>query len=205
MSVIGILRGLQPHRAAAVGSVLYRAGLRVIEVPLNSPEPFRSIAILRDVLPSDCAVGAGTVLTLDDVRRVKDVGGNLIVSPNTDTEVIGGTIEAGLACYPGAATPTEALTALRAGSTGVKVFPALQVGPSGVRAWRDVLPAGTQLLPVGGVALDELAEWLSAGCTGFGFGSALFRPDLTLDQLRANAERILAAYDAAASATRSTP
>jgi 2-dehydro-3-deoxyphosphogalactonate aldolase len=203
MTVIGILRGLRPENAVAVGTLLYDTGLRVLEVPLNSPEPLRSISRLRDALPADCAVGAGTVLTPDDVHRVQDAGGNLIVSPNTDPEVIAATVAAGLASYPGAATPTEAMTAVRAGCTGVKVFPALQVGASGVRAWREVLPGGTDLLPVGGVAIEDLADWLAAGCTGFGFGSALFRPGLTLEQLRANALRILAAYDVASSATRS--
>lgn len=204
MTVIGILRGLRPEHAQAVGSLLYASGFRHLEVPLNSPEPFSSIALLRAALPADCAVGAGTVLTVADVYRVRDAGGDLIVSPNTDGAVITATVDAGLASYPGAATPTEALAAVGAGCTGVKVFPALQVGPAGVRAWCDVLPAGTALLPVGGVALDDLAAWLSAGCTGFGFGSALFRPEATFDQLSAHAERILAAYGAATSAMRST-
>lgn len=205
MSVIGILRGLRPEQAEPVGALLYDAGFRVLEVPLNSPEPLESIGRLRRTLPAGCAVGAGTVLTRDDVLRVADVGGNLIVSPHTDPAVIAATVEAGMASYPGAATPTEALAALGAGCTGVKVFPASQIGTSGIRAWCDVLPAGTALLPVGGVRLDDLAVWLAAGCTGFGFGSALFRPGLTLNQLRANADQILAAYGAAVTATRSIP
>lgn len=203
MSVIGILRGLRPEQAEGVGTLLYDAGFRVLEVPLNSPDPLDSIARMRRELPDDCAVGAGTVLTPEDVRRVADAGGNLIVSPHTDPAVIAATVETGMDSYPGAATPTEALAALAAGCTGVKVFPASQVGSTGVRAWCDILPAGTALLPVGGVRLDDLATWLAAGCTGFGFGSALFHPGLDLDQLRVNAHQILAAYDAA-SATRST-
>jgi 2-dehydro-3-deoxyphosphogalactonate aldolase len=205
MSVIGILRGLRPDQAEPVGSLLYEAGFRVLEVPLNSPEPLESIARLRRTLPADCAVGAGTVMTRDDVLRVRDAGGDLIVSPNTDPEVVAATVEAGMASYPGAATPTEALVGIASGCTGVKVFPASQVGSAGVRAWRDVLPQGTELLPVGGVRLPDLTSWLAAGCTGFGFGSALFRPGLTLDQLHANAAQILAAYGAAMSATGSTP
>jgi 2-dehydro-3-deoxyphosphogalactonate aldolase len=195
--LIGILRGLRTHEAVDVGQCLYDAGLRTLEVPLNSPDPLASITAMRAALPSDCVVGAGTVLTVEDVRRCRDAGAEVVVSPNTDVAVIAETVRCGMASLPGAATPSEAFAALAAGADGVKVFPAEQVGVRGMRAWTAVLPAGVGLIPVGGIDAGNLAEWWRAGATGFGIGSSLFTPGTPLEEL---SRRAVALVDALASA-----
>jgi 2-dehydro-3-deoxyphosphogalactonate aldolase len=195
--LIGILRGLHPHEAADVGQCLYDAGLRTLEVPLNSPDPFASVAAMRAALPADCVVGAGTVLTVEDVRRCLDAGAQVVVSPNTDVHVIAETVRLGMASLPGAATPSEAFSALAAGADGVKVFPAEQVGVAGMRAWTAVLPAGVGLVPVGGVHADNLADWLRAGATGFGIGSSLYTPGTGVDELSRRARALVEALSSA--------
>ncbi|WP_191485749.1 2-dehydro-3-deoxy-6-phosphogalactonate aldolase [Pseudomonas sp. FEN] len=187
--LIAILRGLRPQEAAAIGEVLYQAGFRVIEVPLNSPEPYDSIRILRDLLPADCLIGAGTVLTAEQVEQVKAAGGQVIVMPHSDPKVLRAAKAAGLYLSPGVATPTEAFAALAEGADVLKMFPAEQMGPAVVKAWLAVLPAGTLLIPVGGITPDNMRVFVEAGVSGFGLGSGLFKPGLTPDQvaLRANA------------------
>lgn len=173
--LIAIIRGVTPTEAVAIGEAIYAGGFRAIEVPLNSPDPLRSIESIRTALPADCRVGAGTVLTVDDVHRTRDVGAEIIVSPNTFEDVIAETVRLGLASYPGAATPSEAFTALRAGAGAIKIFPAETVGIAGMKAWASVLPKGTPLLPVGGVDASNLAQWRAAGAAGAGIGSSLYR------------------------------
>lgn len=172
--LIAILRGLTPAEAAAVGQAVAGAGIGILEVPLNSPDPCRSISLLRAALPG-CLVGAGTVLSTAQVREAHAAGAQLVVSPNTDAGVIAETVRLGMRSYPGAATPSEAFAALSAGARAVKVFPAVQVGPAGMKAWTDVLPAWAELIPVGGVDAGSFPAWVAAGATGFGVGSALYR------------------------------
>jgi 2-dehydro-3-deoxyphosphogalactonate aldolase len=193
---IAILRGVRPEEVCAVGDVLYDAGFRSLEVPLNSPDPFTSIRALREHLPQDALVGAGTVFAVEDVRRAHEVGAQTIVSPHTDTAVVAETVRLGMRSYPGAATPSEAFAALRAGTRTVKVFPSQQVGHAGVKAWREVLPRDVQLLPVGGVDAAGLAGWVAVGATGFGIGSSLYRPGRDLDDLAARAGDLFAAWRA---------
>ncbi|MDB5768261.1 MAG: eda2 [Collimonas fungivorans] len=192
--LIAILRGVEPHEVAAIGLKLYEAGFRIIEVPLNSPQPFDSIRSLRNALPADCMVGAGTVLTTDQVAAVKRAGGEIIVMPHSDPEVIAAAKQAGLACAPGVATVTEAFAALAAGADVLKMFPAEQLGPNVVKAWRAVIPREVALLPVGGITPENLATFISAGASGFGLGSALYKPGLSAEQVGQNANRFVAAW-----------
>ena len=198
--LIAILRGIRPDEVVAVGEVLLEEGFPDIEVPLNSPEPLASIAALVDAFGARARIGAGTVLSLDDVAAVAATGARLIVSPDANPEVIGASAAAGLASIPGVATPTEAFAALRAGASALKVFPAAQVGRDGVRAWLAVLPAGTALYAVGGAGADDFDDWLDAGVTGFGIGSALYRAGRSAAEVRARAREIVAAFDAVANA-----
>ncbi len=194
---IAILRGVRPDEVVAVGEALYRSGIRDVEVPLNSPDPFESVERLRTALASDCRVGAGTVLTPADVRRAHDAGAEMIVSPNTDARVIEATVALGMEPLPGAGTPTEAFVAVAAGARTVKVFPGEVVGPAGLRAWRSVLPRDVGLVAVGGVTVDNLPEWLAAGAAGVGIGSSLYRPGRTPDDVGTIAARIVSAIDGA--------
>ena len=194
--LIAILRGIQPHEVAAMGLKLYEAGFRIIEVPLNSPQPFDSIRILRDGLPADCVIGAGTVLTTDQVIAVKQAGGEIIVMPHSAPHMIAAAKQAGLACAPGVATVTEAFAALAAGADVLKMFPAEQLGPNVVKAWRAVVPREVELLPVGGITPENLATFVSAGASGFGLGSALYKPGLSAGQVGQNAEKFVAAWRA---------
>lgn len=194
--LIAILRGLQPQDAAAVGEVLYAAGFRVIEVPLNSPSPYESIATLRKTLPADCLIGAGTVLTAQQVQQVKDAGGQVIVMPHSDAKVLRAAKAAGLYLSPGVATPTEAFAALEEGADILKLFPAEQMSPAVVKAWLAVLPAGTVLAPVGGITPDNMQAFLDAGVKGFGLGSGLFKPGMTPEQVAVNAKAYVAAWRA---------
>ena len=165
--LIAILRGVVPERVLGVAEVLYAAGFRAIEVPLNSPEPFASIAALAGGVQRDCLVGAGTVLDADDVRRTHAAGGRLVVAPNFDAAVIAEAIRMAMQVLPGIATATEAFAALRAGATQLKLFPAASYGPRHLQALRTVLPKGINILPVGGVAADQIPDWLAAGAAGF--------------------------------------
>ena len=194
--MIAILRGVQPNEVAAIGIALYTAGFRVIEVPLNSPEPFESIRLLRSALANDCVVGAGTVLTQAQVTEVKNAGGEIIVMPHSDATVIGAAKQAGLACAPGVATVTEAFAALAAGADILKMFPAEQLGPIVVKAWRAVIPASVALVPVGGITPENMAAFVAAGASGFGLGSALYKPGMHAEQVRLNAEQFIAAWRA---------
>nr|WP_314491046.1 2-dehydro-3-deoxy-6-phosphogalactonate aldolase [uncultured Pseudomonas sp.] len=194
--LIAILRGLNPAEAVAVGEALYAAGFRVIEVPLNSPEPYQSIRLLRDRLPADCLIGAGTVLTPSQVEQVKDAGGQLIVMPHSDPQVLRAAKAAGLWLAPGVATPTEAFAALAEGADVLKLFPAEQMGPAVVKAWLAVLPVGTLLAPVGGITPNNLQQFYDAGARGFGLGSGLYKPGMTPEQVAANAKAYVTAWQA---------
>lgn len=195
LPLVAILRGLQPDEALPVAEALYEAGFRLIEVPLNSPEPFASIEALRRHLPEDALVGAGTVLRTEDVARLAEIGAELVVMPHADTAVIGAAAKAGLLCTPGVATPTEAFAALAAGAAALKIFPAEMAGPPVIKAIRAVLPPGTRLLPVGGITPDSMAPFLEAGAAGFGLGSALYKPGMTAAEVAARARRFTEAWN----------
>jgi 2-dehydro-3-deoxyphosphogalactonate aldolase len=195
--LIAILRGLRPAEAAPIGAALHAAGIRVIEVPLNSPEPFESIRILRRVLPEDCVVGAGTVLSPAQVPELRAAGGELVVMPHSDPTVIRAARAEGLWVMPGVATPTEAFAALAAGATALKLFPAEALPPAVVKAWRAVLPPGTRLVPVGGVTAENLGPYLAAGAAAFGIGSSVYRPGATAAEVGARAGEIVTAWRSA--------
>ena len=193
--LIAILRGLHPQEAQAIGKVLYDEGFRTLEVPLNSPQPYDSIRILRDSLPADCLVGAGTVLTPEQVEQVKAAGGQVIVMPHSDPKVLRAAKAAGLYLAPGVATPTEAFAALAEGADVLKMFPAEQMGPAVVKAWLAVLPVGTLLIPVGGITPDNMQVFLDAGVAGFGLGSGLFKPGLTPQEVGVRAKAYMNAWN----------
>jgi 2-dehydro-3-deoxyphosphogalactonate aldolase len=194
MPLVAILRGLTPDRAEAVGDALFSAGIRAIEVPLNSPAPFDSIARLSKLLGNACLIGAGTVLDVDEVGRVFDAGGQLIVSPNMDSRVIARAISLKMVSMPGFATATEAFAAIAAGATRLKLFPAATYGPAHVAALRAVLPDRVKIYAVGGVGADLISSWLGAGAAGFGLGSELFKPDYSLADIAARARRVVEAF-----------
>lgn len=195
--LIAILRGVRPDEAVAIGEQLYASGLRVIEVPLNSPEPLRSIRALRDALPADCLIGAGTVLTERDVLAVQDAGGQLIVMPHSDRKVLRAAKAAGLQLAPGVVTPTEAFAALEEGADALKLFPAEALTPAVVRALLAVLPKGTALVPVGGITPDNMRPFLEAGVSGFGLGSGLFKPGLSAAEVRQRADAYVKGWQGA--------
>lgn len=199
-NIIAILRGVRPDEVVEIGEALVAAGIDTIEVPLNSPDPLDSIAALARAFGQQARIGAGTVLDTAQVAAVKAAGGVLAVSPNMDPDVIAATRAAGMASYPGVMTPTEAFAALRAGATGLKLFPGTLIGPGGLAAIRAVLPAGAQCWAVGGAGPDNFAAWIAAGAHGFGIGTALYQPGLTADEVRVRADDVVAAYDAAAKA-----
>ena len=176
MPLVAILRGLDPAQATAIGEVLLECGFRTLEVPLNRPGALESIARLVHAMPEHVLVGGGTVLTVADVDAVHGAGGRLIVSPNCDPRVIAHAVARGMMCAPGVATPSEAFTALHAGAHALKIFPAEMVGHAGLKAFKSVLPATTDLWPVGGITPQGMADWCAAGATGFGIGSQLYAP-----------------------------
>nr|WP_233171747.1 2-dehydro-3-deoxy-6-phosphogalactonate aldolase [Dyella sp. ASV21] len=196
LPLIAILRGIRPHEAAVVGGVLAQAGFRLIEVPLNSPQPYESIRILADTLGDGYLVGAGTVMSPSQVDEMAAAGGRLVVMPHADTAVIRAAKQAGMLCTPGVATPTEAFSAIAAGADGLKLFPAQQVSPEGLKAWRAVLPAQVPVLPVGGIAPGDMATWHAAGARGFGIGSALYAPGLAIDEVALRARAFASAWAA---------
>ena len=193
LPLVAILRGLQPLEALAVGQVLVDAGWDLIEVPLNSPQPLQSIATLRKSFPQ-ALVGAGTVLTPEDVRQVHSAGGELIVSPNFNPAVVAEAVRLGMVCLPGVMTASEAFAALAAGASGLKIFPAEMVTPMVLKALRAVLPAETLVLPVGSISPLNMPAFRTAGANGFGIGSALFKPGMTPAQVAESAAGFKAAW-----------
>ncbi len=191
--LVAILRGITPEEAGPVGEALVAAGFTLIEVPLNSPDPFDSIARLAGLLGDRAMVGAGTVLRVADVARVAAAGGRLIVSPNSDPAVIAAAVAAGLIALPGYATPTEAFAALAAGAHGLKLFPADATPPAILKAHRAVLPKDVPVLAVGGITPASLAAWRAAGADGFGLGSNLYRPGKPADAVGRDAAAFVAA------------
>lgn len=194
LPIIAILRGVTPDEAPDIAAALIAAGIRQIEVPLNSPAPLNSISALAARFGDSALIGAGTVLTAQDVAAVADAGGRLIVSPNCDPRVIAATKARGLQSWPGVFTPTEALMALEAGADGLKLFPGSMAGPSGLAAMRAILPPGTRVFAVGGAGPANFKDWISAGADGFGIGSALYTPGMRADEAGARAAAIVAAY-----------
>lgn len=192
LPLIAILRGLKPDEAVEVSEAIVAAGFRCLEVPLNSPEPLDSIRRLRQALDGRALVGAGTVLNVAAAHEVADAGGQLIISPNTNVDVIRETKTLGLLSLPGFFTPSEAFAALDAGADALKLFPAEIAGPKGLKAVRAVLPAATRVYPVGGVDPDSMAAWRSAGASGFGIGSAVFKPGQSAEQVGRQAEAFVA-------------
>lgn len=194
--LIAILRGIRPDEALDVGHALIDAGFRVLEVPLNSPEPCESIRRMVDAFGDRALIGAGTVLSPARVDDVAAAGGKLIVMPHADVEVIRAAKQAGLYCVPGVATPTEAFAALGAGADALKLFPAEQASPAVLKAWRAVLPAGTAVMPVGGISPDNMGPWLAAGAGGFGIGSSLYAPGRPASDVAARARDFANAWRA---------
>jgi len=187
--LIAIVRGLTPADAEAVGDAVQEGGIRIIEVPLNSPEPLRSIELLARRFGDSMLVGAGTVLDRAQVAQVRDAGGRIIVSPDTNPDVISASAEAGLVSTPGYFTPSEAFAAIRAGATGLKLFPAEGASPGVLKAQLAVIPRGVPVMAVGGISPDNMRPWLDAGASGFGLGSGLYKPGQsaaeTLEKARA--------------------
>lgn len=185
--LVAILRGITPDEIIAVGDALLSAGIRIIEIPLNSPDPFESIRRLSTAMGDSALVGAGTVLSSGDVAEVRRAGGQLIVSPNTDPSVIAATLDASMVAIPGYFTPSEAFAAIHAGAQAIKLFPAEAATPGVLKAQRAVLPRHVPVLIVGGVTADNVGEWLDAGADGFGLGSALYRPGHSAADVKQNA------------------
>jgi 2-dehydro-3-deoxyphosphogalactonate aldolase len=195
--LVAILRGLKPTEAISIGQALFDAGIEAIEVPLNSPEPFSSIARIVEVLPKTALVGAGTVLTAADVDALHKAGGRLLVSPNIDAEVMGRAMHHGMVTMPGVFTPTEAFQAIRLGASALKFFPASVLGSSGIAAIRAVLPATTLIGAVGGVSDKDFAGYKAVGVSVFGLGSSLYKPGATVEDVSQRARAAVAAWDEA--------
>jgi 2-dehydro-3-deoxyphosphogalactonate aldolase len=195
--LVAILRGLKPGEAVAVSQALFEAGIEAIEVPLNSPDPFASIAGIVEALPKTALVGAGTVLTPADVDGLHKAGGRLLVSPNIDAEVMGRAMKYAMVTMPGVFTPTEAFQALRLGASALKFFPASVLGAAGISAMRAVLPATTLVGAVGGVSEKDFAGYKAVGVTVFGLGSSLFKPGMEVEDVAGRARAAVAAWDAA--------
>jgi 2-dehydro-3-deoxyphosphogalactonate aldolase len=194
--VIAILRGVKPGEVDAVGDALIEAGITIIEVPLNSPDPFESIGRLARRHGARALIGAGTVLEAADVTRVKDAGGQLIVAPNFDVDVVRTAKVAGLVALPGVMTPSEGFAALKAGADGLKLFPAEIIPPAVFKAWRAVFPADCLLLAVGGVGVDNLKTYAQAAASGYGIGSALYKPGRAAAEIAPLARALVAAAKA---------
>ncbi len=195
-NLIAILRGITSSEAVAVCGALIEVGIRKVEVTLNSPEPLQSIALMAHEFGDGALIGGGTVLGVQDVGRIKDAGGRMIVSPDCNPDVITRTKAMGLVSYPGVLTPTECFCALRSGADGLKIFPSFLMGPAGLRAMRAVLPPEITTFAVGGIGPPDFAEWISAGVSGFGIGGGIFKPGFSVADVRTRAAKIVAAYDA---------
>lgn len=198
--IVAILRGVDPRQVQAIGRALFDAGIRIIEVPLNSPQALQSIERLRASLAADVLVGAGTVTSIEAVDAVAAAGGRLVVSPNTDTAVIARCLERGLDVLPGVMTPTEAFAAYAAGARHLKLFPASTSGTAHLEAMLEVLPRDSRIWAVGGTGAANFAQWLTAGAIGMGVGGAMYRAGDTPDTVAANAAAIMAAWRAARTA-----
>jgi 2-dehydro-3-deoxyphosphogalactonate aldolase len=192
--IVAILRGVTPDEVAGIGDALHDAGIRVVEVPLNSPEPFRSIATLAARFQNRMVVGAGTVLDVDSVDQLKSAGGQISVSPDCNPQVIARAVENGMVPLPGVFTPTEAFTAVRAGARHLKLFPAEAASPKTVKAWKAVLPRDVNVYAVGGVTPANMKEWADAGCAGFGIGSNIYKPGMSADDVSKAARDFVAAW-----------
>lgn len=195
-NLVAILRGVRPDEVARIADVLIDAGFEAIEIPLNSPDPFRSIETVVRMAPDSCLIGAGTVLTPDAATRLANIGGRLLVSPNIDAEVMDTARRHGLITMPGVFTATEALLALRLGASALKFFPANALGPAGIKGVGAILPPGTVIGAVGGVADDDFAAYRAAGVQCFGLGSSLYRAGLTPPEVATRAHAAIASYDA---------
>ena len=194
LPLIAILRGIRPENARKIIDALYEAGFRAVEVPLNSPQPLKSLEIAAREFGDGLLVGGGTVLRPEDVHGVREAGGQFVVSPNTDPTVIAATKSLGLMSVPGVSTPSEAFTALKAGADILKAFPAEALPPKIIKAWRAVLPEELWLLPVGGITLETMAPYMAMGANGFGLGSSLFRPDFSSAEVSKQAQLFVSAY-----------
>lgn len=193
--LIAILRGITPVEIDAACRALIDAGITMIEVPLNSPDVFTSIARAVEQFSSEAMIGAGTVLSPRDVDQVAEAGGTFVVSPDTNVEVIGRTLECHMASYPGVFSPTDAFAAIRAGATGLKFFPAEVLGPRGIKAMKAVLPDGLPLYAVGGAKPDNFHEYFAAGCAGFGLGTYIYTPGMAAELVAERARAAVAAYE----------
>lgn len=193
--LIAILRGIGPDEITAACEALISAGIEMIEVPLNSPDPLDSIALAAKTFVGRAAIGAGTVLTVENADAIADAGGTFVVSPDTNAAVIERTRARGMSSYPGVFSPSDAFTALRAGATGLKFFPAEVLGPNGIKAMKAVLPPDVPLYAVGGANPDNFNEYFAAGCAGFGLGSYIYKPGMSPDDIAARAQAAVAAYD----------
>ncbi len=196
LPLIAILRGVHPREVEEIGATLVEAGFRFIEVPLNSPDPFRSIEVLAARFGDRVLIGGGTVMTADRARRVTGAGGSLVVMPHCDPDVIRAAKSGGAWCLPGVATPTEGFAALAAGADGLKLFPAEGIPPAVVKAWKAVFPASVPLFPVGGITPQTMAGYVAAGAAGFGIGSALYTPGITPEEIGAKAAAFIVAWRA---------
>lgn len=196
--IIAILRGITPDEATPIADALVDAGITRIEVPLNSPQPFDSISKMLLAHGGHAVIGAGTVLDVRDVERLHQMGAHMVVSPDANASIIVATKQAGMLSFPGVMTPSECFTALHAGADGLKLFPASLLGVEGLRAIGAVLPKGTKTYAVGGVGPANFADWFAAGVTGFGIGSALYKPGMSVADVAARAADMVAAYDAGA-------
>ncbi len=197
--IIAILRGISPGEVVPVSQALYDQGIRIVEVPLNSPEPFNSIAQLSKAFAGKMAVGAGTVLSEQDVNLVKEHGGQISVSPDCNPETIARAVALGLDPLPGVFTPTEAFSAIRAGAKHLKLFPAEAASPQTIKAWKAVLPKHMKIHAVGGVTPINMIDWLAAGASGFGIGSSIYKPGMTLAQVSESAHTLVTAWKRAVS------
>jgi 2-dehydro-3-deoxyphosphogalactonate aldolase len=192
--IVAILRGVTPDEVVEVSHALYEAGIRVVEVPLNSPEPFSSIEKLSRTFAGKMIVGAGTVLTVQDVNVLKASGGQISVSPDCNETVIARAVELNMVPLPGVFTPTEAFAAIRAGATHLKLFPAEAASPAVVKAWKAVLPKHIKIYAVGGVTPDNMSDWLLAGASGFGIGSSIYKPGMTVAAVQEVAGKLVSAW-----------